>query len=355
MGVGKAAAASRLATAAAYGGGGLGALGGVAWGLLRAEAAIARRLIGVNDDPVPDCSGWFGRWRDGEPVRIALLGDSSAAGYGVERVGQVPGSVLAASVSEQARRPVLIKEFCRVGARSEDLAGQVERALPWRPDVVVILVGANDVTHTVLPAESVAHLGEAVRRLREAGAEVVVGTCPDLGTIRPIPVPLRQVARLWSRRLAAAQTITVVAEGGRTVALASLLGPEFAARPTDLFGPDRFHPSAEGYAALAGAMVPAVLAVLGVIDDEDVAPSRSVTMSLPEAAAAAARTPGSELDADAEETRRGLAHLLLRRLRPAAPEEGPEDASSSQPAPPARFRFGAKQAQDTEPSAPLNL
>ena len=31
----------------------------------------------------------------------------------------------------------------------------------------------------------------AVRRLREAGAEVVVGTCPDLGAVQPVPQPLR--------------------------------------------------------------------------------------------------------------------------------------------------------------------
>ena len=65
------------------------------------------------------------------------------------------------------------------------------------------------------------HLSEAVRTLRDAGVEVVVGTCPDLGTVRPIPPPLRQVARAWSRRLAAAKTIAVVEQGGRTVSLSA--------------------------------------------------------------------------------------------------------------------------------------
>ncbi len=95
------------------------------------------------------------------------------------------------------------------------------------------------------------HLSEGVRRLREAGVEVVVGTCPDLGTVKPIAPPLKQVARAWSRRLAAAQTIAVIKEGGRTVSLGSILGPEFDAAPALLFGPDQFHPSAEGYCALA--------------------------------------------------------------------------------------------------------
>ena len=88
----------------------------------------------------------------------------------------------------------------------------------------------------------------------EAGVAVVVGTCPDLGTVKPIAPPLKQVARSWSRRLAAAQTIAVVEAGGRSVSLGSILGPEFAAAPALLFGPDQFHPSADGYHQLASVL-----------------------------------------------------------------------------------------------------
>ena len=80
---------------------------------------------------------------------------------------------------------------------------------------------------------------------------MVVGTCPDLGTIRPIQPPLRWLARRWSRQLAAAQTVAVVRAGGRTVSLGDLLGPQFDAAPEQMFGADRFHPSAEGYRAAA--------------------------------------------------------------------------------------------------------
>ena len=73
-----------------------------------------------------------------------------------------------------------------MGAQSKDLAAQVESALPIEPEIAIILVGANDVTHTVRPSQSVAYLSEAVTRLRGAGVAVVVGTCPDLGTIKAI-------------------------------------------------------------------------------------------------------------------------------------------------------------------------
>ena len=84
--MGKAAAARRLASAAAFGGGGLSLLGALSYGILRVEAKIARKAIGRIDARVPDSTGWYGRGRPGPAIKVALLGDSSAAGYGVERL-----------------------------------------------------------------------------------------------------------------------------------------------------------------------------------------------------------------------------------------------------------------------------
>ena len=78
-------------------------------------------------------------------------------------------------------------------------------------------------THRIDRSVAVRHLEMAVRRLREAGAEVVVGTCPDLGAIEPVPQPLRLLARRWSRDLAAAQTVAVVEAGGRAVSVGDLV------------------------------------------------------------------------------------------------------------------------------------
>jgi lysophospholipase L1-like esterase len=330
--VSKASAARKLAAAALYGGGGLSALGAGLYGVLSAEARIARKTIGpARDEPPPDATGWYGRGRPGPAIRIALLGDSSAAGYGVERVEETPGALIASAVAEHADRRVYLREYCVVGAKSSDLAAQVDRALPIEPDAAVILIGGNDVTHTVRPSHSVRSLSDGVRRLIGAGATVVVGTCPDLGTVQPIAPPLRQVARAWSRRLAAAQTIAVVEEGGRTVSLGDILGPEFAAAPALLFGPDQFHPSAEGYQALAGVLVPSVLAALEHAPDEAGLEAYRGEGVLPvtRAAVQAVNEPGTELGGTEVGGRRagvrGLwVELRHRRGRKHVPGEAPE-------------------------------
>ncbi|WP_141014056.1 SGNH/GDSL hydrolase family protein [Nocardioides sambongensis] len=339
----KAAAARKLAAAALYGGGGVSAVGAGLYGVLVTEAKLARKIIGpVLEDPPPDATGWYGRGRGGPAIRIALLGDSSAAGYGVDRVEETPGALVASGVAEHADRRVYFRAFCVVGAKSSDLASQVDRALLIEPDVAVILIGGNDVTNTVLPKQSVQHLSEGVRRLEAAGCQVVVGTCPDLGTIQPIAPPLKQIARAWSRRLAAAQTIAVLEEGGRTVSLGSVLGPEFAAAPAVLFGPDQFHPSAEGYRALAHVLIPSVLAALGEVpDDESVLESYRGEAVLPvsRAAVRAVQLPGTELDGTEIGGRRagvrGLwVELRHRRRRAQVRGEAPQDHESADPVDP---------------------
>src|SRR5690606_25385615 len=107
-------------------------------------------------------------------------GDSSAVGLGVERSDQTPGAVLARNLARIAGRPVQLCCYAVVGALSADLRGQVDKALEVQPDLALIMIGGNDVTHRVWPSVAVRHLAEAVRTLRGTGCDVVVGTCPDL-------------------------------------------------------------------------------------------------------------------------------------------------------------------------------
>ncbi|KUJ66764.1 GDSL family lipase [Streptomyces albus subsp. albus] len=332
----RARVARRIAAAAAYGGGGIGLVGGVAVGVLLTEVSLARRVIGGTMDLPPFADGRYGfafALRNGcGPLRLGFLGDSTAAGQGVHRPSQTPGALLASGLAAVAERPVDLRNVAAPGARSDDLERQVDLLLEDpenRPEVCVIMIGANDVTHRVPPARSVRLLAGAVRRLRDAGCQVVVGTCPDLGTIEPVYQPLRWIARRVSRQLAAAQTIAVVAQGGRTVSLGDLLGPEFAAHPRELFGPDSYHPSAEGYATAAMAMLPTLCAALGLWPEEALEPAREEgLLPVATAAAEAAAEGGTEVTAV-----RGPWALLLRRRRRNLPAETEPVSQPSGPEP----------------------
>ncbi|MFD7341021.1 SGNH/GDSL hydrolase family protein [Streptomyces violascens] len=312
--------ARRIATGAAFGGGGIGLLAGAAVGVVLAEVALAKRSVGSGSPQAPNADGLYGTaFANGtEPLRLGMLGDSTAAGQGVRRAGQTPAALLASGLAAVAERMVTLRNVALPGARSDDLERQVSLLLddPDRlPDVCVIMIGANDVTTRMAPTTSVRYLSTAVRRLRTAGAEVVVGTCPDLGTIEPVYQPLRWLARRVSRQLAAAQTIVVVEQGGRTVSLGHLLGPEFEANPRELFGPDNYHPSAEGYATAAMAVLPTLCAALGLWPESDHPDASRDEDILPvaKAASAAAAQAGTEVTA-ARAPWALLKHRRRRRL-----------------------------------------
>ncbi|MEV0380674.1 SGNH/GDSL hydrolase family protein [Nonomuraea sp. NPDC050643] len=315
---GMARAARKIATAAALGGGGLTALGATAYGLLIAEGLLARRVIGRPhglDGPPSD--GVYGDF-PGEPLKLAMLGDSTAVGLGMTDPAHTPGVLLAHGLAAVAERPVDLLVAAKSGTPSAELGEQVDLALAMKAHMAVIFVGANDIITQTPPAAAVRHLTKAVRRLRDAGMEVVVGTCPDLGTVRPIAQPLRWVTRRWSRQLAAAQTVAVVDAGGRTVAFADVLGPEFATNPSEMFGPDRFHPSDRGYAQAAYAVLPSVCAALGLWPEPR--PARGEALQpIYLAAATAAEEPGTEVAATRVDGRATGLHgkwatLFRRRL-----------------------------------------
>lgn len=233
--------------------------------VLRRQAAHARRRIGkpLGENAI-DADRVWRRAYEGEPVDLLVLGDSIAAGLGADRRKDTLGARVSRGVARRLQRPVRLRTAAVVGSESSALAEQIDR-LPenYRPAVAIIVVGGNDVTHRVPPSRSAAALVAAIERLRERGAEVVVGTCPDLGALRPVPQPLRALGSRLSRQLARVQTQAATEAGAWAVSLRRAVGPFFISNPDEMFSLDRFHPSSIGYRRTADALLPSVLAALG--------------------------------------------------------------------------------------------
>lgn len=235
--------------------------------LLHRQARIARRRIGKPlGEAALDADRVWGRRFDGAPIELAMFGDSIAAGLGAERRKDTLGGRLAKGVARASRRPVRLHTAAVVGAESSMLAGQLDSlAEGYAPDVAVIVVGGNDVTHRVAIPTATAQLTAAIGRLRARGSAVVVGTCPDLGALRPVPQPLRVLGSRLSRQLAQAQAEAASGAGALVVPLGTAVGPFFVSQPDEMFSLDRFHPSALGYRRTADALLPAVLSALEAV------------------------------------------------------------------------------------------
>jgi lysophospholipase L1-like esterase len=191
-------------------------------------------------------------------IRLAILGDSIAVGQGAARPSESLGPRLVAGLADQGIEATA-RVFGARGARSSVLSAQVADALSWAPDVAVIVIGANDLTHRTPPDQAARHLGDAVRRLRQSGAEVVLAPAPDLSTVPFVPAPMRPVVRVASALLRDRQVSATTAAGGRVADADARTSEAFATDPS-LFSADRFHPSSTGYAVIAEALLSEVRA-----------------------------------------------------------------------------------------------
>jgi lysophospholipase L1-like esterase len=260
-----AAAATLASTGSAYIG---------ARNLLSGQADQARRVIPKSWDIPPRADGVYSpsggpveRWQRGVPfdLHLMIFGDSTAAGYGCQDGDELPGVLIARGLAEESGKRVRLSTKAIVGATSKGLAGQIDAMFVAGPppDAAVIMIGANDITKPNGIGPSARRVGRAVRRLRDSGAVVVVGTCPDFGVLTAIPQPLRFVARSRGLRLARAQASEIRSAGGIPVPFSDLLAPDFRKKPELLFSNDMFHPSAAGYALAANQLLPALGKALG--------------------------------------------------------------------------------------------
>ena len=104
------------------------------------------------------------------PVRLAILGDSLAAGYGVKPEQAIPARLEAAL--RAAGRSVVVQNQ---GVSGDTTAGGLER-LDWmladKPDIVLVELGANDALRGLDPAAAERNLDAIVTRLKAAGVTV---------------------------------------------------------------------------------------------------------------------------------------------------------------------------------------
>ena len=228
------------------------------------EATMARRIVGRPFDGAPDDNGLYGA---GRARRSSWSSSATARRPAWVRTSRcrpsAPSSPTASPRSAAGRSGSPTSPSSARSPATWTSSWPTRSTRCRAPDVAVVIIGANDVTHRIDKSVAVAtwprrSVGCATPAPRSSSAPA-----PTWARSSRSPSRCGSLARRWSRDLAAAQTVAVVEAGGRTVSLGDLLGPEFDERPHEMFSSDRFHPSAAGYARAAAALLPSVCAALG--------------------------------------------------------------------------------------------
>lgn len=108
--------------------------------------------------------------RPAEPIRLAILGDSLAAGYGLAPAQAFPAR-LEAALKGKDRNVTVINH----GVSGDTTAGGMER-VDWmlgdKPDIVLVELGGNDALRALDPASTERNLDAIVTKLKAAGVTV---------------------------------------------------------------------------------------------------------------------------------------------------------------------------------------
>lgn len=190
----------------------------------------------------------------GPPVRVAVLGESTAAGSGVDSHDDGFAGALAALLAARTGRPVDWAVAAQPGATARRIRHRLLPRLTGDYDVAVLLAGVNDVLTRRSPADWGDDLAAIVDGLAARAGRVVVAGVPPFALFPALPRTLR---RYLGERAAALDEVArqVCATRPRVTWTAAGAG---LPPSVELFSADRFHPSAVGYRLWAGAVADAI-------------------------------------------------------------------------------------------------
>ena len=223
--------------------------------LLRASRAIAvmqspvvltqgRRLKRITPH-LPDAAlPWSGDRAGPRPIRLLVLGDSTAAGVGATTQEEALPGRLADALHARTGRGIHWRAAGKNGATSREVIDDyLDDALAEPADLLFLTVGAND----AMTMRGAGAFARDVRRILDAfdarnpGAFVLMSSLPVFGRFALLPQPLR--TSLYRHSLALERVARVVVDA-RPNALMSSDPPPYA---EGFWAEDLFHPGPSGY------------------------------------------------------------------------------------------------------------
>jgi lysophospholipase L1-like esterase len=216
---------------------------------LAAEVMAARRHRFVPSHPPLEISGTIGP-EDGEPLTLVVLGDSSVAGVGADAAEDTLTYGVAKALSDE-----YLVSLHALGVSGSRLADVVGKQLPQvdglEPDIVLVCVGTNDVTHGTRLREARRQLRLLVDGLAEVApdAKVIVSGLPPAETATAFHRPLRDLIGLRALLFTRLYRAELTPHGISVFDIAKLTKSAFHGK-REMFSADRFHPSSAGYAFL---------------------------------------------------------------------------------------------------------
>ncbi len=165
---------------------------------LIAQGLYVRRVTPRLPEPPGERSGVNG---SGRPLSLLILGDSAAAGVGVQTQSQALSGQLVDALSSDFQ--VSWKLIAQTGHKAKEVVATLEMAVPEKFDVVVTSVGVNDVTHGTKSKKWIDHQGQMISLLQSKfhSRHIILSSIPPMHLFPALPQPLRWYLGARAKRL----------------------------------------------------------------------------------------------------------------------------------------------------------
>lgn len=231
-------------------------LAGVAAGAILAPVLLGQGLYVRRVTPrLPEPAGSrCGRVGSGPLLKLLIIGDSAAAGVGVNDQRQALAGRLAVALSNHFE--LHWRLIARTGVTTRDALATVQASAPESFDVVVTSLGVNDVISRL----NLSSWRHEQRRLREqlrsrfGIRQLIVTGLPPMGWFPALPQPLR-----WYLGQRAGWLDRMLREDLAQEPDAEFLSVAFGPEKT-LMASDGFHPGAAAYRQWAEAVAELIVA-----------------------------------------------------------------------------------------------
>lgn len=206
------------------------------------QAGVLKREV----PRLPDAARpWRGEEPGPNPIRLLVLGDSTAAGVGVDSQDEALPGHLSRAIRRYTDRGVAWRAVGRNGATTRDIVtDHLHDAVSEPADLVFLSIGAND----AIQARTTVAFRRDLRRILtglSAGmpdALILLSSLPIFGLFPVFPEPLRTTLFRHSRNLERVAR-PIIARDQRWMMLRNDPPPY----GKDFFSTDHFHPSSAGY------------------------------------------------------------------------------------------------------------
>ncbi|MEO6050968.1 MAG: SGNH/GDSL hydrolase family protein [Pyrinomonadaceae bacterium] len=214
------------------------------------QGQIIRWKVGVLPDAAGDKFGKYGEV--GDAAKLFVIGESTAAGLGARTYELALAGQFAKHLSGHIGRPV---EWKVVGKNGVTARRTIDELLPQMPDehfdYILVALGGNDVMKLSSPVKWRRDMTELLATLREKNPDAVIflSNCPMIVYSPIMPQPVKAI--LW--------TLSQMHNDNISEFTRDMDRVFYYPQPVDVklegFFADGIHPSEQGYADWAAAMV----------------------------------------------------------------------------------------------------